>query len=227
MCREIGVRLIELNKIYNMDCLDFMRELPDKSIDLILTDPPYGINIAKSGTVGGGSLAKTKDYGASDWDRAIPEKQVFEEMFRVSKNQIIFGGNYFVEHLTNSSCWLVWDKNNTGNFADCELAWTSFKTAVRKFEYTWNGFIQGDMKNKEERIHPTQKPLPLFEWILNNYSKEGDVILDPFSGSGTTAIACHRLKRDFVCVERDEGYYNDSVKRLEKERSQTTIFDFI
>ena len=219
--------LLLINRIIRGDCLEFMKKLPDKSIDLILTDPPYGINIAKSGNVGGGKLAPVKDYGARDWDNEIPSQDIFREMFRVSKNQIIFGGNYFVEHLYNSSCWIVWDKNNTGNFADCELAWTSFKTAVRKFEYTWNGFIQGDMKNKEERIHPTQKPLPLFEWILNNYSEEGQTIYDPFGGSGTTAVACHRLNRNFMVTELDEEYYNLSVERLEKERNQASIFDFI
>src|SRR5699024_2021510 len=218
---------MEINKIYNMDCLEGMKNIPDKSVDLVVTDPPYGINISKTGKVGGGKLAKVKYYGVKDWDKKIPNKRVFEEIFRISKNQVIFGGNYFIEYLYNSNCGIVWDKNNSGNFADCELAWTRFDTAVRKSKYTWNGFIQENMKNKEERIHPTQKPAPLFEWIVKNYSEEGQTILDPFMGSGTTAIACHRLQRNFIGFELDKEYHKLATERYEKEKSQSTIFDFI
>lgn len=216
--------MIEVNKIYNADCMDILKQLPDKCIDLVLTDPPYGINIAKNGKVGGCKCCAVTDYGKKDWDNKIPEKEVFDEIFRVSKKQIIFGGNYFVEYLHNSPCWLVWDKNNTGNFADCELAWTNFKSAVRKYLWTWNGMLQHDMKNKDVRIHPTQKPLKLFEMILNDYSNENDLILDCFSGSGTTAIACHNLKRRFICIERDTDYYNASVERLKIAQSQLRLF---
>ena len=139
-------------------------------------------------------------------------------------NGPIFGGNYFVEYLHNSPCWLVWDKNNTGNFADCELAWTNFKSAVRKYLWTWNGMLQHDMKNKDIRIHPTQKPLKLFEMILNDYRNENDLILDCFSGSGTTAVACHNLKRRFICIEKDEDYYKASVERLKDVQSQLKLF---
>lgn len=213
-----------INQIINADCLDILRDLPDKSIDLVLTDPPYGINIAKNGKVGGGKCCAVTDYGKKNWDNKTPEKEIFDEIFRVSKNQIIFGGNYFVEYLHNSPCWLVWDKNNTGNFADCELAWTNFKSAVRKYLWTWNGMLQHDMKNKDIRIHPTQKPLKLFEMILNDYSNENDIILDYFSGSGTTAIACHNLKRRFICIEKDEDYYKASVERLKDAQSQLKLF---
>jgi site-specific DNA-methyltransferase (adenine-specific) len=213
-----------INKIINVDCLDILKQLPDKSIDLILTDPPYGIDISKTGRVGGNNIAKTKNYGNKEWDNSIPSAELFSEIFRVSKNQIIFGGNYFVEYLKNSSCWIVWDKNNSGNFADCELAYTSFKTAVRKYKYTWNGMIQENMKHKEVRVHPTQKPLALFEWCLQNYSKEGDLVLDCFSGSGTTAVACHNLKRRFICIEKDVDYYKASVERLERVQEQLELF---
>lgn len=206
----------ELNKIYCEDCLEGLKKLPDNSIDLVLTDPPYGINIAKKGNVGGEKLAKVKDYGKSNWDDKIPEKEIFDEIFRISKNQIIFGGNYFLEHLKNTSCFIVWDKNNTGNFADCELAWTSFKTSTRLFKYTWNGMLQGDMKNKEQRFHPTQKPLPLMKWILQNYSKENDIVLDPFMGSGTTAVACKELDRNFIGFEISQEYCDVAYKRLNK-----------
>lgn len=214
-----------INQIINADCLDILRELPDKSIDLVLTDPPYGIGEAKGKNKNRGLLARPKDYGVKEWDNEIPKKEIFDEIFRVSKNQIIFGGNYFIEYLKNSSCWLVWDKNNYGtDFADCELAWTNFKSAVRKYLWTWNGMLQHDMKNKDVRIHPTQKPLKLFEMILNDYSKENNLILDCFSGSGTTAIACHNLNRRFICIEKDEDYYKASVERLKDAQSQLKLF---
>lgn len=212
------------NKIINADCLDILKQLPDKCIDLVLTDPPYGINVAKNGKVGGGKCCKVTDYGAKEWDSEIPHKEIFEEIMRVSKNQIIFGGNYFVEYLKNSPCWIVWDKLNTGNFADCELAWTSFKSAVRKYEFLWNGMLQQNMQNKEKRIHPTQKPADLFGMILRDYSKEGDLIADFFSGSGTTAIACYNLKRKFICVEKDFDYWKASCKRLEDHQRQGVLF---
>ena len=217
--------MIEVNKIYNDDCLNVLKQLPDKSIDLVLTDPPYGIGEAKKNNASRGKLAIAKDYGKKDWDDRIPQKEIFDEIFRVSKNQIIFGGNYFVEYLNNSSCWLVWDKNNGANdFADCELAWTNFKSAVRKYKWTWNGMLQEDMKHKDIRIHPTQKPLKLFEMILRDYSRENDLILDCFSGSGTTAVACHNLNRRFICIEKDYDYWKASVERLEREQAQMRLF---
>ena len=214
-----------INQIINADCLDILRELPDKSIDLVLTDPPYGIGEAAGKNKSRGNKAIAKDYGNKDWDNSIPEKEIFNEILRVSKHQIIFGGNCFVEYLHNSPCWLVWDKNNGANdFADYELAWTNFKSAVRKYLWTWNGMLQHDMKNKDVRVHPTQKPLKLFEMILSDYSNENDLILDCFSGSGTTAIACHNLKRRFICIERDADYYNASVERLKIAQSQLKLF---
>lgn len=223
------------NRIINADCLDILRQLPEKCIDLVLTDPPYGLCKKKNSTDGKihgkstyhgmGKVANTY-FEFKDWDNSIPEKEIFDEIFRVSKNQIIFGGNYFVEYLKNSSCWLFWDKlNGMNDFADGELAWTSFNTAVRKYEYLWNGCIK---KNQAEeitnRIHPTQKPRLLFERILNDYSKEGDLILDCFSGSGTTAVACHNLRRRFICIEKDPDYFAASVERLERVQAQGLLF---
>jgi len=217
--------MIEINKIYNMDCMEGMQMIPDKYVDLILTDPPYGIGESGGRNHTRGKLAeatKFKDYG---WDDKIPSEEEFDEMFRISKNQIIFGGNYFVEYLKNSNCWLVWDKNNGENdFADCELIWTSFKTAVRKYQYRWAGMLQQNMKEKEKRYHPTQKPLALMEWILTNYSQKGDIICDPYAGSGTTAVACKRLNRKYICFEKIKEYCDVSNERLELEGAQQNIF---
>ena len=208
--------------IYHGDCLQIMKEFPDNSFDLCLTDPPYGINICKSGTVGGENLAKVKDYGKCEWDSKIPTKEYFDEMFRLSTNQIIFGGNYFIEHLTNTPCFIVWDKNNTENFADCELAWTSFKSATKMVKFTWNGFIQGNMKEKDYRQHPTQKPNSVMKWILRKYSEPNQTILDPFLGSGTTLVACKELGRKGIGIEISEEYCAIAKKRI--QNTQKDLF---
>lgn len=219
--------MLELNKIYCGDCLDLMREMDDKSVDLVLTDPPYGIkesnerNINRGGPVAFGGIKKkgcpveATDYGHYEWDNSAPAKEYFSEIFRISENQIIFGGNYF--GLPATSCYIVWDKDNGENdFADCELAWTSFKSAVRKFKWRWNGLLQQDMAHKEKRQHPTQKPLALMMWCLEKYSKPGMTILDPFLGSGTTAVACKKLGRNFIGIEKEPAYVEIALKRLEK-----------
>lgn len=203
--------------IYCADCLDILPKIPEKSIDLVLTDPPYGIGIATTGKVGGGKCASVKDYGQQIWDKdKVSDKHIIEAQ-RVSLNQVIFGGNYYAGLLGDSPCWIVWDKDNTGNFADCELAWTSFKTATRKFRWRWNGMLQEDMGNKEYRAHPTQKPLPLFKWILEKYSEPDQAILDPFLGSGTTAVAAKQLGRQYIGIEISEKYCDIAVQRLAQE----------
>ncbi len=165
--------------------------------------------------MGDSKLAKNNDYGKVEWNDKIPDKIYFDEMFRISKNQIIFGMNYFIKYLNNTSCVIVWDKDNGDNdFADCELAWTSFKTAVRKFRYRWHGMLQEDMKHREKRVHPTQKPVGLFNQILSRYAERGQIIFDPFMGSGTTAIACRQLGMNFIGVEREEKYYNLILENL-------------
>ena len=214
-----------ISEVYNMDCIAGMKEYPDKYFDLAIVDPPYGINIAKNGTVGGNNLSKQKDYGAKSWDNEPPKVEYFLELFRVSKNQIIWGANHFISRMPyDSSCWIVWDKNNSGNFADCELAWTSFKSTVRKYKYTWNGMLQQDMKNKEERIHPTQKPKDLYRWILDNYAKQGDKILDTHLGSGSSRIAAYRNGFDFVGFEIDKDYFEAQEKRFKTELMQPRLF---
>lgn len=219
----IDVKELE-GKITCADCMDILKQLPDKCIDLVLTDPPYGKQYAR-GKNGWGVCENRPDLKDVAWDNTTPSKELFDEIIRVSKNQIIFGGNYFTDKLSVSNCWIVWDKigNNVNKsvFTDLELAWTSFNSVCRKFVSVSMGFIKDD---KSERIHPTQKPADLFEKILSNYSKENDLVLDCFSGSGTTAIACHRLKRRFICIEKDPEYWKASCKRLEDEQRQGTLF---
>ena len=219
---------MELNRIILGDCLNVMKQIPDKYFDLCLTDPPYGINIEKMNFTNStkGGVCKRNDYSNCFTDDKV-SKDVFDEIIRVSKNQIIFGGNYYTEYLESTQGWIVWNKKGDGrysnDFADGELAWTSLNKPLKIYHYLWTGMIQQNMKNKEKRIHPTQKPVDLFGMILRDYSKEGDKIFDPFSGSGTTAIACHRGKRQFLCVEKDEVYFKKSVERLEEERKQIIL----
>ena len=221
--------MLEVNKIYNADCMDILKQLPDKCIDLVLTDPPYGLNIEKMNFTNSlqGGVCKRNDYSNCFKDEKL-SKSVFDEIFRVSKNQIIFGGNYYSEFFKSTSAWICWNKKGDGrysnDFADGELAWTSFGKPLKIYHFLWTGMIQQDMKNKDIRIHPTQKPLKLFEMILRDYSNENDLILDCFSGSGTTAVACHNLKRRFICIEKDYDYWKASVERLNIARSQLSLF---
>jgi len=217
--------VLELNRLYNMDCMEGMKQFPDKYFELAIVDPPYGIDVIKSDTVGGNNLGKTKVYGAKKWDEQPPNEQYFKELQRVSKNQIIWGANHFISKIPfDSSCWVVWDKENSGNFADCELAWTSFHTAVRKFSFRWNGMLQGNMKDKEIRIHPTQKPVALYKWLLTNYAKPGDKILDTHVGSASSLIACYDYGFDFIGFEIDKDYYEAAQKRLQAVMSQVSMF---
>ena len=192
------------NKIINADCLDILKQLPDKCVDLVLTDPPYGIDY-------GGQLIKGEEFkfvtnkhgwrnfGNNEWDKERPSEEIFKQILRVSKNQIIWGGNYFADLLPASQGWLVWNKGQRDfSLADGELAWTSFDRALRIFDYSRAKALQ------DGKIHPTQKPLQLMQWCLEDKrSQEGDLVLDCFSGSGTTALACHNLKRWFICIEKD------------------------
>ena len=214
---------------YNMDCMQGMKEFPDKYFDLAIVDPAYGIGENGDKNHTRDKLAKAKNYKAfSGNDIEPPIKEYFDELFRVSKNQIIFGANHFISKMPfDSSCWIVWDKDNTGDFADCELAWTSFDSAVRKFKYRWNGMLQENMKNKEIRIHPTQKPIALYEWILSRYAKDGDIILDTHVGSASSLIACYNTNHKFVGFELDEYYYKVSKQRLDTEMAQMRLSDYI
>ena len=212
-------------ELLNMDCLLYMKQCEDKQFDLAIVDPPYGIGMDKTHFKTKSSNAKPTEYGKKDWDNAIPSKEYFNELLRVSKNQIVWGGNYFVENLTNSSCWVVWDKDNGDSIhADCELAWTSYNTGVRKVKYLWHGMRQQNMKNKEKRIHPTQKPIALYKWLLSEFAKDGDKILDTHLGSGSIAIACWDMGYDLTAYEVDKEYYDNACKRLETHKAQLTLW---
>lgn len=211
------------SEVYNEDCIAGMKRYPDKYFDLAVVDPPYGIGEDGAKNHSRGIIANATLYAPKTWDREIPHYTYFDELQRVSKNQIIWGGNYF--YLGRSSCWLVWDKLNGDNdFADCELAWTSFNSAVRKFSFRWQGMLQGNMKDKEKRIHPTQKPIALYDWILHNYSKPGDLILDTHLGSGSSRIAAHKAGLPFVGFEIDKEYFEAQEKRYKNFVAQLTLF---
>ena len=213
-------------QLYNQDCLEAMKKMEANAFDLAIVDPPYGIGAGKRrADTGKNKHIKQKDYHYSDWDNSIPSKEYFSELERVSKNQIIWGGNYFIDYLSNTKCMIVWNKKNGNNlYADCEIAWASFNSAVRMFEYTWFGFIQENMKEKEERIHPTQKPVALYTWLLSKYANPGDKILDTHLGSGSIAIACHDLGFDLTGYELDKDYFQAAKSRLEKHQSQLKLF---
>jgi site-specific DNA-methyltransferase (adenine-specific) len=213
---------IPVSHVENIDCIDFMKKFPDKYFDLAIVDPPYGINHSEiagkqSGKKYGKAAAAKAVYATKDWDKSIPEPEYFEQLKRVSKNQIIWGANYMVEFLNASMGWIVWDKVNGNNgFSDCELAYSSFEKGLRKFTYMWNGMLQGNMKNKEERIHPTQKPVALYHWLLQNYAKSGDKILDTHLGGGSHRIAAYKLGFDFYAAEIDSDYYKAQEERFQK-----------
>ena len=217
-------------KMLNMDCMEYMRTLPDKYFDLAIVDPPYGINAAN--TFGGeerksgnGAANKTA-FEKKDWDLNVPDKSYFDELMRVSKNQIIWGANYMSNFLPPSMGWIVWDKDNgTTKFSDAELAFSSFDRALRIWKYTWNGMIQGDMKNKEVRFHPTQKPVKLYQWLLQNYAKPEFKVLDTHLGSGSSAIAAHYFGvAEFVGTELDEDYCKACCERFENATAQEALF---
>ncbi len=204
-----------------------MARYPDNYFDLAIVDPPYGIGEDGSKNHTRSKLAVSKNYKSfTGQDKEPPSLEYFEELIRISKNQIIWGANHFISRIPfDSPCWIVWDKiNGETDFADCELAYTSFKTAVRKFKWKWHGMIQHDMKNKENRIHPTQKPVALYKWLLMNYAKPNDKILDTHLGSGSIAIACYDLGFDLTACELDTDYFNGALKRLENHKLQLKIF---
>lgn len=213
--------------VYNADCLEAMRAMPDKAFDLACVDVPYGIGEDGSTNKSRAVLATSKDYVPfTGNDLECPPQEYFDQLFRVSKNQIIWGANHFIERINkNSSCWIVWDKDNGAtDFADCELAWTSFPTAVRKFKFRWQGMLQENMGNKEERIHPTQKPVALYDWLFYNYAKAGQTILDTHCGSGSSRIAAHNLGFDFVGYELSEHYFTVAEERYQRHIAQNTLF---
>ncbi|KRA00262.1 hypothetical protein ASD64_01425 [Mesorhizobium sp. Root157] len=204
------------------DCREILPTLGH--FDAVLTDPPYGIGADAaaskvSGFQGGGMKAAKGVYAATDWDAAPPAQEVIDLMREISTHQIVFGGNYF--HLPPSKCWLVWDKQTNGGFADCELAWTNLNKPVRRIVHMWNGMLR---KGGEERNeHPTQKPLGVMQWCLTHIP-QAKTILDPFMGSGTTGVACVKAGRTFVGIEREPSYFDIACRRIQKAVDQPDMF---
>jgi len=209
---------MELNKIILADCMDIMATIPDKYFELAIVDPEYGIGM-DGGNVG---YKGFNNFEKKSWDNKRPENEYFIEIQRISKNQIIWGGNYFADLLNPSRCFIIWDKGEgfkNRTYAEAELAWTSFDKNVKIFKH--DPLAKGDYKGK---IHPTQKPVALYRWLLQNYAKTGDKIIDTHSGSGSLACACHLEKFDFLAIEKDADYHKSSCERLETLRSQGTLF---
>ena len=208
-------------EILNMDCMEYMRSLPDNAFDLAIVDPPYGIDWMKqTKTVNTGK--NWIQHEAKDWDGSAPESSYFYELQRVSKNQIIWGANHFIDSMPfmcNSPCWVIWDKIQEFSGASFEMAWTTFKSPSKAFRMARCEAYVGI-----EKIHPTQKPVKLYEWLLANYAKEGDRILDTHLGSGSSAIAAHYGGFEFVGTELDPDYYEAALKRFERETAQLDMF---
>jgi site-specific DNA-methyltransferase (adenine-specific) len=208
-------------QITNEDNMALMARYPDNYFDLAIVDPPYGIGISGQKEVKKGKKSDRKGHKQKNWDNSIPRKEYFNELFRVSKNQIIWGANYFVKHLTKGTkAWVVWDKAQHGlTMSDCELAFSSFQKPTRIF--TQNRVI---LMQEGNTIHPTQKPVKLYEWLLMNYAKPNDKILDTHLGSGSIAIACHNLSFELTACELDKDYYETALKRLKQHQAQLTMF---
>ncbi len=209
--------------IYNADCRDVLPQL--EAVDLVLTDPPYGIGESSKkqrtrgkatafNSRGRGQYVASTDFGFNDWDREPPSADLLKLIVGKAQHSILWGGNYF--GLPAASKWLVWDKDNSGDFADCELAWTNLDGAVRKFKWRWNGMLQEDMSRKEIRQHPTQKPLPLMKWCLQQAKVTG-LILDPFMGSGTTLRAAKDIGLKAIGIEIEQKYCDIAIERLRQQ----------
>lgn len=202
----------ELTTLYHGSCDELFPRLG--FVDAVVTDPPYGIGESSKKSSSRVQKAQPTDYGHFDWDKEAPEAWILDMLRSRSKTQIIFGGNYF--ELPATSCYLVWDKLNTGDFADCEIAWTNLKGAIRRLAYRWNGMLQEDMSNKENRLHPTQKPIAVMEWCIS-FLKDAQLVVDPFAGSGSTLIAARRAGIKNIGIEKDERYCEIIAKTLSGE----------
>ena len=208
-------------ELWHGDCREVLPLLPD--CDLILTDPPYGIGEAAGKNKSRNQLAKATDYGDDAWDNEPIPDWVLSLMLTKAKHQIIFGGNYY--RLPPTSCVLVWDKDNSGDFADAELAWTNLQKAVRLKKWRWNGMLQENMAKKETRYHPTQKPVAVMEWALSHAPESVMTVCDPFMGSGTTGVACARMGLQFVGIERERKYFDIACRRIEQAYAQPRLFE--
>jgi site-specific DNA-methyltransferase (adenine-specific) len=221
------MKVTEKITITNEDNMLLMARYPDNYFDLAIVDPPYGIGMD------GGSIGKGKKLTKKNWDNQTPNKEYFYELFRVSKNQIIWGGNYFILPLTKS--WVYWDKMQDGyaeTFSSGELAWSSFNLPMKQIRYKYQGNYEGyensittkSSKPHLLKIHPTQKPVALYKWILDKYAKENDKILDTHLGSGSIAIACHDYGFELTACELDKEYYDKAIQRIKNHTNQQKLF---
>ena len=208
--------------LYQGDCLDILPTLAAGSIDAVITDPPYGIGESQARVLSRTNAAAVIDYGAFTWDSERIDMEAIRQILRVSRSQVIFGGNHFADMLPPSSGWVVWDKQNTGDFSDCELAWTSHAKGVRIVRYMWNGMIKA---KPEKRYHPTQKPLDVMRWVIANYTRPGDTVLDPYMGSGTTGVAALMEGRNFIGIELDAKYYAIAERRIANAQPPLFVAD--
>ena len=227
---------VPLSEVYLEDCVTALKRFNDKYFDLAIVDPPYGIGAGKrvGTTYKEGVLRSKKGFGntklytAKNWDNEVPTAEYWNELFRVSKNQIVWGGNYFTQYLPESRGWIYWDKkiinHQIDNYSDGELAWTSFDTVLRKVTYDWIGLGYCNSSEKGTRIHPTHKPIFLYEWILQKYAKPNDLILDTHLGSGSSRIACHKAGLDFVGCEIDKDYFDKQEARFKNFIAQMTLW---
>lgn len=203
------------------DCLEILPTLG--KVDAVVTDPPYGIGESNKKNMSRHSAAECNDYGDFDWDQEPADPRAIEWMLQNSRWQIIFGGNYF--DLPPTSCWLVWDKQNgASDFADCELAWTNLKKAVRRIVWRWSGFIRKGERGYKIRVHPTQKPIGVMQWCLTHLPDDVTVIADPYMGSGTTGVACAKEGLQFIGIEREEKYFDAACKRIRDAYAQPDLF---
>ena len=207
-------------ELLNLDCLPFMKGCADKEFDLAIVDPPYSETFNTNACAN--NKGKKGNYNIDTLNGHLPTDEYWTELFRISKNQIIWGANWYGKYFGVGG--ICWDKDNTGNYSPCEYAYQSFNNHIHIYKYRWNGMLQQDMKNKEERIHPTQKPKNLYKWLLDKFAVTGDKILDTHLGSGSIALACYDLKFDFTGIEIDKGYFDKASKRLEVHKKQLTLF---
>jgi site-specific DNA-methyltransferase (adenine-specific) len=214
--------------ITNEDNMLMMARYPDKYFDLAIVDPPYGIGFGtfnRTNKDSNGNRVKADKYKNSNWDDSIPTEDYFKELFRVSKNQIVWGGNYF-PYLWQNGCkgFIFWYKGNpVPNFADGELAWTSFNKVAKQFDFRYYGNLQGNT-SADEKVHPTQKPYQLYKFCLDNYAKPNDKILDTHLGSGSIAIACHDYGFDLTACELDKEYFDKAMERIKNHTNQVKLF---